>query len=225
MKSIKKIIQTLTTLTILSSLVFLLSCQESDVFEVKSLDKNLKNVFNDVINNNLNLNETNHQIINVYFFNELSKIGKTNGILKENKISKMTNSVYKRNNSTFNNVEKIILKSYFDALNQSSLSSIDITQYYIEKIEKFNIHFKVKEDCINFLIFIRDLMIFINYDNYDRIDSQSLLKRSCLDQCMYNKAKAIWEDGNWVDKTFFILTAAETTAGWFVSCGWTCIKK
>jgi hypothetical protein len=225
MKSKSRLIQNLIVLTIFSSSIIIFSCQESDIFDFKSLEKKLNQVLQDVINNNLSLNERNHQIINVNYFNELSKIITVKGKLKEKSISKITNSVYKRNNPTLNHAEKIIMKSYFDALDQSSLSSIDITQYYIEKIDKFDIDFKVKEDCINFLIFIRDLMIFINYDNDNNVDSQSLLKRSCLDQCMYNKAKAIWVDGNWVDKAGFILTAAETTAWWLGSCTWGCIFK
>lgn len=225
MKSKLRLIKKIIFLTIISSSVIIFSCQESDIFEKKILERKLNQVFDNVKNNNFKLKEKNYQIINVDYFSELSKIKATNEKLKENSISIIANLAYKRNNPKIKSIEKIILTNYFNALELSNLNSVDITQYYIEKIANFNIDIKVKEDCINFLIFNRDLMIFINYNADVNMDSQSLLKRGCLDQCMFDKAKAVWVDGNWVDKAGFVLTAASTTAWWLGSCSWGCIFK
>jgi len=40
---------------------------------------------------------------------------------------------------------------------------------------------------------------------------------------MRSKASAVFDDGNWVDITWFLLTAAETVAVWVGSCTWDCI--
>jgi len=225
MKCKSRFFQMLKVLIIISSSVIIFSCQESDIFEKKILERKLNQVFDNVKNNNFKLKEKNYQIINVDYFSELSKIKATNEKLKENSISKIANLAYKRNNPKIKSIEKIILTNYFNALELRNLNSVDITQYYIEKIANFNIDIKIKEDCINFLIFNRDLMIFINYNADVNMDSQSLLKRGCLDQCMFDKAKAVWVDGNWVDKTRFVLTAASTTAWWLASCSWNCAIK
>lgn len=47
----------------------------------------------------------------------------------------------------------------------------------------------------------------------------------CLDRCLAKKAKALFQDSNWVEQAGFILFAGESFAWWVGSCSWDCRNK
>jgi hypothetical protein len=44
----------------------------------------------------------------------------------------------------------------------------------------------------------------------------------CLDRCLAKKAKALFQDGNWVDQAEFMLSGGAAFAWWVASCSWNC---
>jgi len=114
---------------------------------------------------------------------------------------------------------------------------------------KFNISLD-KEDLESYRIFfsnkifnLNSILIFENevLNNNQLSNKNSLLEsiaiikwgyyyfsrdfEYCVNNCMDKKAKEVFDDGNWIDVTFFLLSAPETTAKWYISCCWDCRKK
>lgn len=59
---------------------------------------------------------------------------------------------------------------------------------------------------------------WISYSAEERYDFDS-----CLDDCMDSTIDENLGDANWIEWGIFLATAAETTAGWVVSCSWDCL--
>ena len=49
---------------------------------------------------------------------------------------------------------------------------------------------------------------------------------NCTDRCMRDELNSIWgPKGNWVKKTFFVLSAPASTAEMYASCSWDCARN
>lgn len=117
------------------------------------------------------------------------------------------------------------LKSYFQALDKNQGANIPVTDFYINSLSKINIDGTAKKELAENLNFLKDLMIYLDYDDVQENTLASwapCAHRDCLDCCMYRKLQDL-SNGNWVDKTLFVLSAATSTAEMVASSGWDCL--
>ncbi len=212
----------------------------------KSIEKIEPNFTEEVQKIEKNINEksidipkyiTPYDLNNQSFFKNLSEIflKKKSERFSKNDLDNLINNTLKRyrNNLIISNEnlksekkltpnEELIFKSYFKELNNSNLSKIKITNYYISQIVKLNLSKKSLQITLNTLSFIRQLMVSINYDKSVNLHQTIEDYDGCVDACMRAKADAVFFYGNWVDQAEFIFSAAETTAWWIGSCMWHC---
>ena len=213
-----------------------ISCTDSfDEREDLSLEKQLVEIEKTLILDELQVKDqqTTFDENNSIYFSNLSKVKRiVNEKEKTKRIKEIKSNYYKNIYNNSYNKEKIkklpadvelIFKSYFKlTVNRESSDLIKITNYYINQISKLNISEDNLAFCLNALSFNKYLIGYTNDDS--NIEERYKLKSfdSCYDSCMRRKASAVFDDGNWVDKAQFLLTAAETVAWWAGSCIWKC---
>lgn len=167
---------------------------------------------------------------NENFFNRLEELSATKNKKEINtKIETILNDYYDNqtglNSKTesLNEVQNEILKQYFSNINTKD-DLTQLTNTYIQQIQNKNISESDKLFCINAIDFYQKLMNYVNLSNntYEAKEWEDCARRSCMNCCMYRKAQDL-ADSNWVDKAFFLVSAAQTTSKWFGSCLWDCI--
>lgn len=206
------------------------------------MSHDLSNIEQNISNNNFVIenSETPYDIINKTFFNSLSELINLEDVILIEKTKEKILKNYKENlssilvieNKVENKVEnkkvqltieeELIFQSYFNSFNKNDINKILITDYYISEVKKLNISNESMVFCLNTLSFIKNQIIYFNYDAQNNLSYKSLYSSRCWDSCMSDKADSVWKDGNWIDKAAFIATAAETVAWWGGSCAWDC---
>lgn len=217
-------------------LFYLHSCSSDSISSPIDSSTLLNQIEENVFRDNYSKNTKDNIIENKSFFNELDYL-KSIENEKERKeksdlfIKSLKGEGNYKSTEDISKTEKEIYIKFFALTNENKKNSIFIANYFISEIEKSNINIEDKNLLIEKLVFIKDLYVYIQYnieENYDNSDIQLKLSgcayRGCLDCCMYKEAKALSES-NWVKKAAFLLTAAESTALWAVSCGWDCLTN
>lgn len=126
------------------------------------------------------------------------------------------------------NREKLFYKSFSESLKLSELHFLEVTQLYLNNIDKLHLSLEEKKRATEGFSLFKDLLVFINFEitNEQSLEgvnwSWDCRNRDCWDCCMYYKALELSEQ-NWIEKAWFIMSAPQSTAVWTVSCGWDCI--
>lgn len=90
--------------------------------------------------------------------------------------------------------EKIICESLLSSLSNSEECAIAICEFYINEISCMNLDDHVKMDIIDRITFLKDLMIFIDYEtntkmvSYDVVDEEKPFD-DCFDNCMNDEIR------------------------------------
>lgn len=121
-------------------------------------------------------------------------------------------------------------------------SDIQLIISFFEK-ENFNLkglyNFE-KEILLRFGTYNHELLKFISFhkglcssfrNNINEVDldkanggpGQAISRfESCFERCVEKKLSEVFNNGNWIDKTAFILNATLNTSWYVASCGWNC---
>ncbi|WP_420551595.1 hypothetical protein [Tenacibaculum aiptasiae] len=167
---------------------------------------------------------------NENFFNSLNELSAIENKKEINARLEVILSDYNKKQSdlkfkteSLNEVQNEILKQYFIDL-ETKENITQFTNIYIQQIQNKNISESDKLFCINAIDFYQKLMNYVNLgdESYEAKDWEDCAHRGCMNCCMYRKAQDL-ADSNWVDKAFFLVSAAQTTSKWFGSCLWDCI--
>lgn len=167
---------------------------------------------------------------NQNFFDSLSEITSTKNkeeigskikIILDNYNKKESDLKLKK--ESLNKVQEEILNQYFIDLATQDNKSL-FTNTYIQNIQNKKLSESDKLFCINAVDFYQKLMVYVNYEGNknEARDWENCAHRGCMNCCMYRKAQNL-SNSNWVDKAFFLVSAAQTTSKWFGSCLWDCI--
>lgn len=107
-------------------------------------------------------------------------------------------------------------------------NSVDITVFYINKLESLPLTIDEKKRLEESFTIIKDWFVYLDYDAIDTGKSSTkqswapCAHRDCLDCCMYRKLQEL-ESSNIVQKTWFVITAAWSTAEMASVCGYDCL--
>lgn len=125
-----------------------------------------------------------------------------------------------------NKQRKSILKEYFISIEKEPNINT-FTKGFLVYVENLSIDIEDKEFCLKSIDFYNKLMNYIkttgSKQNNLNISYRfpPCARRGCFDCCMYRKAQEL-EQSNWVDKAYFLSSAAYNVAAWAASCTWTC---
>jgi hypothetical protein len=92
--------------------------------------------------------------------------------------------------------EEMFFESYFNDINHSGLTKLEVTNYYINILPPLDLANESEIYCLETLSLLKNLYTEIGDEPATPWDDR-------WDNCMRAKAKAI-EDGNWVDKVIFL---------------------
>jgi hypothetical protein len=126
------------------------------------------------------------------------------------------------------NEEILILQSYFNAFKNENFNAVEVSEYYLNEINKLNITEEAKPRCSAFLSFNKDILIYFDdntivpifedkshtisltsanpgghYNNGEWIPSCSY--RDCHDCCMYRKAYHLEHYAGFIEQVEFII--------------------
>lgn len=184
--------------------------------------------FNDNLANFVNKSSKNHDLTESLKYSEKGK--KINSIILNQNIIEVENKFTNTNelNHIPNQFDKHIVLNIINSMLEDDLMTFfNRMEFYQDFIHNNIIDLHHKEYLINTIEEFKWLKYSLNQLNQSTNSTQNRTADfdSCFDSCMKKKISEELDDANWVDWTIFLATAAETTAGWALSCSWNCCCK
>ncbi|MDR3093381.1 MAG: hypothetical protein LBU62_01905 [Bacteroidales bacterium] len=212
---------------------FLVGCQKKSINDVTDLEAKMLSIESALKNGNFEIKDISLSEKNKLFFDELLQIENRRQSLKSNErvVEYESNPITKKaieeypfkKGDSFSENETIIFKSYFNALKNLSVSSVIVTQYYLDQIKELDIDEWTKHRCTATLSMIKDGLIYIEGINTPRLKaapSESNFS-TCWDTCIRGKLSTVF-NGNWIDISWFIINWPAEFAIMSASCSWDC---
>ena len=192
---------------------------------------------NSVLLKQFNTNPASMDIINISFFSKLDQLKSANNLLERNGIvstmcrydlSTLKFSEQKKNvDVQLSDVERIIYESFCNAFSKSEEDYIAICDFYMNEVSCLKIENDVKDNFINRIGFLRDLLIYVDYETYKKKTSSDVILKIakpygyCFEDCFDKELEAIRES---VVKTiFFLLHTPFSSAELAIVCAVECL--
>jgi hypothetical protein len=177
-------------------------------------------------------------IFNISYFSKAAELKYANSDIERNRIkaelygydlstSKFTGQ-QKNDSPQLTDEERIIYESFLNSFNNSKENSVAICEFYINEVACLKIDDQVKSDFVDRITFLKDLLIFVDYEAHKEKVSSDVVEKvlknpfdDCFDNCI--RSEVMHAMSSTVRKIIFLLRQPLSVAEILVICVADCV--
>ena len=185
-----------------------------------------------------NTTPASYVILNESYFNKVKELKYATSDFERNKIKSelcrydLSTSKFsgqqKNDSPSLTEEEMIIYESFLSSFNKNKENPVAICELYINEVLCLKINNQVKKDFVDRITFLKDLLIFVDYEAHNETVSSGVVKKvlknpfdDCWDNCM--NSEVMHSMSTTVRKIIFLLRMPLSVAEIMVICVADCV--